>query len=59
MYSPRRGFGFFASTARLCTGFEEQRPFSRAATRSGEPFSTAERRHRFQDCQATFIVPVP
>jgi transposase-like protein len=48
-YYPMRGFGAFASAARFCTGFEEQRQYFRAQARSGERVSLAERRHRFQD----------
>ncbi len=47
-YYPMRGFGSFASVARFCTAFEEQRQYFRAATRSGERVSLAERRQRFQ-----------
>jgi transposase-like protein len=48
-YYPMRGFGAFASAARFCVGFEEQRQYFRAQARSGERVSLAERRHRFQD----------
>jgi transposase-like protein len=48
-YYPMRGFGSFASAARFCAGFEEQRQYFRAQARSGEPVSLAERRHRFQE----------
>lgn len=44
-----RGFGSFASAARCCPAFAEQRQYFRAATRSGEPVSLAERRRRFQE----------
>ena len=44
-----RGFGSFASAARFCAGFEEQRQYFRAQARSGEPVSLAERRRRFQE----------
>jgi putative transposase len=47
-YYPMRGFGAFASAARFCTGFEEQRQYFRAVSRSGERVSLAERRGRFQ-----------
>jgi len=43
-----RGFGSVASAARCCSAFEEQRQDFRAATRSGERVSLAERRQRFQ-----------
>jgi transposase-like protein len=48
-YYPMRGFGSFASAARFCAGFEEQRQCFRAVTRSGEPVSLAERRRRFRE----------
>jgi transposase-like protein len=48
-YYPMRGFGSFASAARFCTAFEEQRQYFRPQARSGEPLSLAERRRRFQD----------
>ena len=48
-YYPMRGFGSFASAARFCTGFEEQRQYLRAQARSGERASLAERRRRFQE----------
>jgi putative transposase len=48
-YYPMRGFGAFASAARFCTGFEEQRQYSRAVSQGGERVSLAERRHRFQE----------
>jgi transposase-like protein len=48
-YSPMRGFGAFASAARFCAGFEEQRQYFRAQARSGGPVSLAARRRRFQE----------
>jgi len=45
---PMRGFGSFVSAARFCSAFEEQRQYCRAATRSGERVSLAERRQWFQ-----------
>ena len=48
-YYPMRGFGSFTSAARFCAGFEEQRQYFRAVTRSGEPVSLAERRRRFRE----------
>jgi putative transposase len=48
-YYPMRGFGSFASAARFCAGFEEQRQYFRVQARSGEPVSLAERRRRFQE----------
>ncbi len=47
-YYPMRGFGSFASAARFCSAFEEQRQYFRAQGRSGEPLSLAARRQRFQ-----------
>jgi len=47
-YYPMRGFGAFASAARFCAGFEEQRQYFRAQACSGERVSLAERRRRFQ-----------
>ncbi len=54
-YYPMRGFGAFASAARFCAGFEEQRQYFRAQVRSGELVSLAERRHRFQRRWATIM----
>jgi putative transposase len=48
-YYPMRGFGSFASAARFCPAFEEQRQYFRSVARSGEPVSLAERRRRFQE----------
>jgi putative transposase len=48
-YYPMRGFGSFASAARFCPAFEEQRQYFRAQARSGEAVPLAARRHRFQD----------
>jgi len=45
---PMRGLGAFASAARFCSAFEEQRHDFRAQARSGERVSLAERRRRFQ-----------
>ncbi len=45
---PLRGFGSFASAARFCTAFEEQRQYFRAVSQSGARVSLAERRGRFQ-----------
>jgi putative transposase len=47
-YYPMRGFGTFASAARFCTGYEEQRQYFRAQACSGACVSLAERRRRFQ-----------
>ena len=46
---PLRGCGSFASVARCCTAFAEQRQYCRARSRSDERISLAERRQRFQD----------
>ncbi len=54
-YYPMRGFGSFASAARFCTGFEEQRQYFRAVTRSGEAVSLADRRRVFQERWATVM----
>ena len=48
-YYPMRGFGAFASAARFCPAFEEQRQYFRPASRSGEAASLAERRRCFQE----------
>ncbi len=48
-YYPLRGFGSFASAARFCPAFEEQRQYFRAVTRCGEHVSLADRRGLFQD----------
>jgi len=48
-YYPLRGFGSFASAARFCPAFEEQRQYFRAGSRSGERVSLAERRRRFAE----------
>jgi hypothetical protein len=48
-----RGLGALASADRFCTGFEEQRQYFRAVTRSVEHVSLAERRRRFQEHWAT------
>jgi len=54
-YYPMRGFGSFASAARFCTGFEEQRQYFRAQARSDERVSLGERRRRFQERWATIM----
>ena len=48
-YYPLRGFSSFASAARFCTAFEEQRQYFRAATQRGERVSLAARRCRFRE----------
>ena len=52
---PMRGFGSFASAARFCTGYEEQRQYFRPLRQSGERVSLAERRCRFQERWAAVI----
>jgi len=47
-YYPLRGFGSFASAARCCTGFEEQRQYCRPVRQRGERVSLAEQRSRFR-----------
>jgi transposase-like protein len=54
-YHPMRGFGAFASAARFCTGFEEQRQYFRAQARSGERVSLAERRCQFKERWAALM----
>ena len=45
---PLRGFGSFASAARFCPAFAEQRRYFRAVARSGGVASPADRRRVFQ-----------
>jgi putative transposase len=52
---PLRGFGAFASAARFCTGFEEQRQYFRAATRCGERVPLADRRRLLRERWAALI----
>jgi putative transposase len=47
-YYPMRGFGSFASAARFCPAFEEQRQYFRTVIQGGEWVSLAERRGRFR-----------
>jgi len=54
-YEPMRGFGTFASAARFCTGYEEQRQYFRAVVRSGEAVSLADRRRVFQERWAAVV----
>jgi len=54
-YYPLRGFGSFASAARCCTGFAEQRPYFRHASRVGEHVALAERRCLSQDRWAAVL----
>jgi putative transposase len=48
-YYPVRGFGSFASAARFCPAFEEQRQYFRAASQRGKRVSPVDRRRQFQD----------
>jgi transposase-like protein len=48
-YYPMRGFGSFASAARFCLAFEEQRQYFRAVAQRGERIPLAERRCHFQE----------
>ncbi len=57
-YYPMRGFGAFASAARFCAGYEEQRQYFRAQARADECVSLAERRGRFQERWAAVIAEV-
>jgi len=52
---PMRGFGAFASAARFCVGFEEQRQYFRAQARSDERVALSERRRRFQERWAAIM----
>lgn len=54
-YYPMRGFGSFASAARFCTGFEEQRQYFRPRTRQYERVTLAEQRLRFQERWAAVL----
>ena len=55
-YYPMRGFGAFASAARFCVGFEEQRQYFRPMHQSGERVSLADRRRSFQERWAAVMV---
>jgi len=54
-YYPMRGFGTFASAARCCTAFEEQRQCFRAVNQRGDHVSLTERRCRFRERWATIM----
>lgn len=54
-YYPMRGFGSFASAARFCPAFEEQRQYFRAVEQPNERVSLAQRRCRFQARWATVM----
>ncbi len=53
-----RGFGSFASAARFCPAFAEQRQYFRARTRLGERISLADQRHQFRARWATLLSEV-
>jgi len=57
-YYPMRGFGAFASAARFCLAFEEQRQYFRSVTRSGEHVSLARRRDLFRERWAVVLTEV-
>ena len=52
---PMRGFGSFASAARCCPAFEEQRQYFRTRTKMGERISLAEQRRLFQNRWARML----
>ena len=54
-YYPMRGFGSFASAARFCTGFAEQRQYFRPRTRQYECVTLAAQRRRFQERWAAML----
>ncbi len=54
-YYPMRGFGAFASAARFCTSFEEQRQYFRPRTRHYERVTLAEQRRQFQERWAAML----
>jgi len=54
-YYPMRGFSSFASAARFCTGFEEQRQYFRAVATAGQVVSLEDRRRMFQERWATIM----
>ncbi len=53
-----RGFGTFASAARFCAGFEEQRQYFRSRTSTGERVSLTEQRHLFRERWAAALAAV-
>ncbi len=57
-HDPMRGFGSFASAARFCSAFAEQRHYSRAVTRSGEVVLPAARRPAFRERRVTIVTGV-
>ena len=54
-YYPMRGFGSFASAARFCGGFEEQRQCFRAVNQRGDRGAPTEQRCRFRERWATIM----
>ena len=46
---PLRGFGSFASAARCCPAFEQQRQYFRAVATAGQVVSRGDRRRMFQE----------
>ncbi len=54
-YYPMRGFGSFASAARFCPAFEEQRQYFRGVTRCGEHVTLADGRCLFQNGWAAIM----
>ncbi len=54
-YYPMRGFGSFASAARCCPAFEEQRQYCRAANQRGDHVSLTEQQCRFRARWATIM----
>ena len=55
-YYPMRGFGSFASAARCCPAFEEQRQYFRTRTKTGERISLAEQRRLYQNRWARIML---
>ncbi len=53
-----RGFGTFASAARFCPAFEEQRQFFRVTTPSGKRVSPACQRDLFRERWARVLTEV-
>lgn len=47
-YYPMRGFGSFASAARFCTAYDEQRDYFRYRTRTKEAVPLSEQRQMFR-----------
>jgi putative transposase len=54
-YYPMRGFGAFASAARFCPAFEEQRQHFRPRTKQYERVTLAVQRRRFQERWAAVL----